>query len=185
MLRLFLFSLFLAVVAACHRPKAINPNGVPSSEGTELETAARRIWVGKPAPTFSAALVDGKTVDLPYKGEVTLLSFWFAACPPCITEIPSLNKLQTDFAPKGLRLVALTTDAAATLPAFQQKHNCLYALSGDHKTTASLYRVSAYPTNVLIDRKGIIRQIWIGGNDWDATQAYMEISPMLTKLLSE
>ncbi len=184
-MRHLIFLLFLSVVAACQPLKPINPNGVPSSEGTELEAVARRLWVGKSAPLINANILGKGSAMLPYKGEITLLSFWFAACPPCITEIPSLNKLQEDFAAQGLKLVALTTDAAATLPAFAEKHKIKYALSAEHTQTAKAYKVSAYPTNVLIDRKGIIRQIWIGGNDWDATQAYMEISPVLQKILAE
>ena len=51
-----------------------------------------------PAPDFTFPGLDGKKVSLSdYKGKVVLVNIWATWCPPCVDEMPSMEKLYQKF----------------------------------------------------------------------------------------
>jgi thiol-disulfide isomerase/thioredoxin len=44
------------------------------------------------------------------RGHPLLLNFWATWCPPCLKEIPVLNRLQADLGPSGARFLAVSLD---------------------------------------------------------------------------
>ncbi len=70
-------------------------------------------------PTFSAAGMDGKTVDLAtLRGKVVVLNLWFVNCPNCIEEIKLLNQLVDDY--KDNKDVVFLGLAASKKPLIEQ-----------------------------------------------------------------
>ncbi|MEO8189630.1 MAG: redoxin domain-containing protein [Acidobacteriota bacterium] len=47
------------------------------------------------------------------RGSVVLVNFWATWCVPCREEYPDLVRLQKDLAPRGFRIVAVSTDFAS------------------------------------------------------------------------
>jgi cytochrome c biogenesis protein CcmG/thiol:disulfide interchange protein DsbE len=48
--------------------------------------------LGRPAPSFSLVLFDGRTLRLEdLRGRVVFLNFWASWCPPCRAEAPALE----------------------------------------------------------------------------------------------
>ena len=45
-----------------------------------------------------------------YKGQVIVLNVWATWCDPCKDELPSLQRLYSEYGPKGLKLVAVSID---------------------------------------------------------------------------
>ena len=71
------------------------------------------VTVGSKAPIFAGATIDEKPTIKSlndYKGEVVLLNVWATTCLPCRDEMPSIEKLYKDYQPKGLKIVAVSTD---------------------------------------------------------------------------
>jgi len=49
--------------------------------------------IGDPAPVFSCKTIDGKVVDIAkMKGKIVMINFFATWCPPCIKELPVLQK---------------------------------------------------------------------------------------------
>ncbi|HEX8431234.1 MAG TPA: TlpA disulfide reductase family protein, partial [Longimicrobium sp.] len=69
--------------------------------------------VGSAAPAFRATDMAGRPVSLgDLEGEVVLLNIWATWCGPCRAEMPSLQRLHEQLAPRGLKVVAVSVDAA-------------------------------------------------------------------------
>jgi thiol-disulfide isomerase/thioredoxin len=103
----------------------------------------------------------GAAVDVAdWRGDVVLVNTWYAACPPCRSEAPTLAALATDEADAALHVVGVnSTDTAATVQAFERQFAIGYPtiVDTDGAATAALQGVvplNAVPTTVLLDREG-------------------------------
>jgi len=66
---------------------------------------------GGPAPDFTIRADSGASVTpVSFGGKVLVLNFWATWCPPCIQEIPSLDRFQKEFAGSGVKVVAVSID---------------------------------------------------------------------------
>jgi peroxiredoxin len=141
-------------------------------------------YVGTKIPDIVLKTLKGKTYNLAkMQGKIVLLNFWFAACKPCITEISSLNELQDKYKSKNFVILSVGTDKKEVAEKVVDQRKMRYAIVADRKDIAKQMEVSTYPTSFLIDRKGIIRQVFIGASDFDATHAYTEMKPHIERLL--
>ncbi|MCP4443604.1 MAG: TlpA family protein disulfide reductase [Aureispira sp.] len=190
-MRIIYLALILTTLLACNNSTKPNNNTVSNTAKGEkefqeyLDRKAKK-YKGKAAKDITVTTLDGKTLQLSkLKGKVVLLSFWFMACKPCITEIPSLTELQSKYGEKDFVLLAISTDQEDRLRSFVEGKALKYSVIADGKTHADRYDVSTFPSNFLIDKKGIIREVFIGGSDWNATQTYMEVKPHLEDFLTE
>lgn len=143
-------------------------------------------FIGQKAPNVELRTLSGKKVNpAKMKGEIVLLNFWFAACKPCITEIPSLNELQKKYKKNKLVVLSVSTDRASVVEAITKKHNKQYAVVADGKALAERLKVVTFPTSFLIDRQGTIQQVFIGASADDATYTYSEIKPHIEALIAQ
>lgn len=138
------------------------------------------IDVGSPAPEFKATDLQGRPRSLEdVRGQVVLLNIWATWCGPCRAEMPSLQRLHQQLAPEGLRVVAVSVDAAAgardasgnlggDVAVFGRQFGLTFALwqdpSGD---IGRIYRTTGIPESFLIGRDGTIRKKVIGATEWD------------------
>ena len=141
--------------------------GVAIAASVLASSAAQRAMSGRvaaaPAPTFALSSPTGKPVTLEAARagrKAVLLNFWFAACPPCREEFPRLQAMYQRFKPQGLEVVAVNTqDDAVTAGAFARKFGLSFPVAIDEKgEAAAAYKVTATPTNILVDAKGNV--IW-------------------------
>lgn len=123
--------------------------------------------VGNLAPDFTASTTDGGQVTLSdYRGQVVLLEFWGAWCPPCRRSMPHLHDLVTTYADQGLVGIIVSTDAVEQDAIdFLQTHGFTSFISvwepGGRSANPIklLYGITSYPTTFVLDRDGVIR--WI------------------------
>ncbi len=96
-------------------------------------------------------------------GEVTVLNFWYASCPPCRAEAPDLQALAEQFEPDGVQFVGVNTrDEAGTASAFADTFGITYPSILDFRTASVQLAFSntippnAVPTTLVLDREGRI-----------------------------
>ncbi len=114
---------------------------------------------------FSFQDLKGQTWSLDkIRGKVVLLRFWADWCPYCRYEMPIIDKYYRKLKKEGFLVLAVNVKQSADVAlAFIAQLDVTFPvpLDPDGKM-ARRYGVYAIPTNFLIDRQGIIREILIG-----------------------
>jgi peroxiredoxin len=116
---------------------------------------------GDAFPPFELPSLHGGTQRLAdFHGHYTLISFFFADCPPCMAEVPTLNAYAR--AHRDMNFVAITFDDADTARGFVSDHGLTWnVLYGGDALTDTL-GVGIYPTLMLIDPSGHVAGAAVG-----------------------
>jgi thiol-disulfide isomerase/thioredoxin len=97
------------------------------------------------------------------RGRVVLLDFWATWCAPCRVVIPKLGALQARFGAQGLSVLGISTEDAEDVALFAQRLPMTYGVAVDkHAQTTRAYDVASLPTLVVIDKRGVVRDVSIG-----------------------
>jgi peroxiredoxin len=139
----------------------------------------------RPAPTTTIRALDGTTTDLrQFRGRVVILNFWATWCLPCITELPSLDRLAAKSDPRRLAVVAVSIDrkgattVAPFIAAHRLAHLAIYLDPAQQLGSLSAVGVAAgatplwgLPITYVIDPDGRVIGYLAGAADWDAPEA--------------
>lgn len=91
--------------------------------------------VGSAAPAFTVATLGGDSAKVGGRARqpVTLVNVWATWCAPCKAEFPELQALHTQYAPKGLRVLAISidTDGDAEVAASAKSMGATFAIGRD------------------------------------------------------
>jgi Thiol-disulfide isomerase and thioredoxins len=130
---------------------------------------------GKSAPEQGFADEAGKQRSLrDFRGSGLVVNFWATWCPPCIKELPALDASAKALKPKGVIVLALSSDreGAPLVRRFFDKNGIdnlpvsIDAMSGvGHELD-----VSGLPTTVLFDAEGREVGRVVGAAAWDAPE---------------
>jgi len=119
-----------------------------------------------PAPAWKLKDVDGKVVSSEdFKGKVVVVDFWATWCPPCRTEIPGYVQLQKKYAADGLVIVGISvdTDGPEVVRKFMKEVGINYPIvMADDQIQDLFAPIQGYPTTLIIDRDGKIRDRKLG-----------------------
>jgi thiol-disulfide isomerase/thioredoxin len=94
--------------------------------------------------------------------KVIVLNFWFTSCRPCVAELPELNKLSQEYNDKDVVFLAPTFNTDDEVNSFLSHKEFHYTILPNARQLISDYRVSGYPTHIIIDRNSVIRFYQIG-----------------------
>ena len=103
---------------------------------------------------------------------MVLLNVWGTYCPPCIVEMPSLQKLYETYRDSGLKLVAVSIDDAVSedsIRVFAKNLGVTFEILHDptHEIERA-YQITGYPETFVIGTEGTIRKKWISNDDWNS-----------------
>jgi thiol-disulfide isomerase/thioredoxin len=108
---------------------------------------------GKDAIPFSATDINGKNFSLnELKGKIIVINFWFIECKPCKMEIPELNKVVDKYAGKEVVFIAFANNEKSKLQSFLQENEFKYNVISSPEDVLKSYNISAFPTNLVIDK---------------------------------
>jgi thiol-disulfide isomerase/thioredoxin len=131
-----------------------------------LREAARPL----PAITFlDAEGAEKSPADFPGQGLV--INFWATWCPPCVAEMPALERLARQLAAERIAVLPLSSDRGgrAVVEAFYQR----VGLSGlgiwldPRGAAARATGARGLPTTIIVDRRGQERARLEGDAAWD------------------
>ena len=121
---------------------------------------------------------DGNDVDesLFSKNAVTVMNFWFTGCKPCVAELSKLNELNDAIKSMGGEVVGVKTDTfdgkestikeAKKILESQGAKYRNFALDANSDAGKYASKIMAFPTTILVDRKGnVVGEPMVGGID--------------------
>lgn len=111
---------------------------------------------GKKIDEFSAYDLSGNFIETKrLKGKVLVINFWFTTCPPCKAERPYLNKMVNDYKhDSSVVFLAIALDPKERLEPYLKENDFKYNVIPDGQKIADKYKVSAYPTQLILDKEG-------------------------------
>ena len=115
--------------------------------------------------------VFGNTVSLSdFRGKVVFLNFWATWCPPCVIEMPSMQKLHRRFKDKNFVMVAINSqETDAQVKSFFDKYKLSFsALLDSSGEVGTWFDVNAFPTTFVLDKQGRIIGRALGPREWDS-----------------
>lgn len=138
------------------------------------------------APGFTLKDMDEVEHSLKdYSGKVVLINFWATWCPPCLREIPSLERLYQNYQDKDFAVLAVnqmeTGDHVFAFTGQLDVDPSFTILFDRESKVSQSYRVNGLPTSFLVDKKGKIRFRAVGGREFD----HPEVEKQINQLMAE
>lgn len=122
---------------------------------------------------LSFMTTDAQVVSLDqYRGKVILLNFWATWCPPCIKEMPSMQRLYEQFDRNDFEIVAISAGESVTsVESFllELGAELTFPILIDEKGLSfEELGIRGLPTSYLFDRNGELIKSFVGGREWDS-----------------
>ena len=131
---------------------------------------------------FALQDINGKRyAEDDFKGKVSIINFWATWCPPCVEEIPSLNRLRKKMQGKPFQLISINyAESAERIRAFMKKVAVDFPVLVDPEgRTAGNWRVVAFPSTFVIGPDGVIRYGVNAAIHWDTEEVVQQIDALL------
>lgn len=134
----------------------------------DREKMQRDSILNRPAPDFLPAVQTG--AKLPristLKGRVVVIDFFATWCGPCIEAMPHIEALHQRLKDKGVTVLGVSHEEADVVGGAAGRFHVSYPLAADtDEKVSTAYQVFALPTMVVIDKKGVVREVAVADTD--------------------
>lgn len=130
--------------------------------------------------------VDGKAIDFShYKGKVVMVNMWATWCPPCVRELPAIERLATKFKVEDFVLLPISIDADGK----QQVQPFLTSLGMENfnsyydpqQNLGKVFPLDTIPATFILDQDGQLIAFVRSFVDWDDVKAISLIQEFIDK----
>lgn len=130
-----------------------------------LMQAREQQAVGKKLASFAAPYDHKIFTNEDIAGKTVFINLWFAACPPCMAEMESLNHLYDSLkANTHFEFISFTYDPQPVIDSVVKRYHIQYKIL--QVSQQDCYRLNlnnGFPASMIVDGKGIIKLLKVGG----------------------
>lgn len=155
-----------------------NPNAMPYIPPSCIQ--------GTMLPEFETTTMEGvKVSNRSLEGRVSIINFWFIACPPCVAEIPGLNAIVEKYGADQINYIAIGRDSEENIRDFLNENPWKFQIMADSEYLMNeIFKIRwGYPTTLVVNQKGEIVFASSGGKT-DET-AVDEVQEMLVPVINQ
>lgn len=114
------------------------------------------------------------------KNKVVLINYWATWCPPCIAEMPSLQKLYNDYKDEVVFLF-VTTDDDPELHKFMKDKSYYFPIYRSLSELPKPFINNPIPQTYLVDKKGSIIIDKTNAANWNSDKVRETIDALLAE----
>ena len=123
--------------------------------------------------------LDGDSINLSEsKGKVILVNLWATWCPPCVAEMPSLQKLYNRYRGK-VDFYFVSSEETEKLQNFLQKKDYNFPVYVENESPPKILQTQSIPTTYLISKEGKIVISETGAANWDSEKVHTIVDALL------
>lgn len=144
--------------------------------------------IGEPPTDWRTIDLDGTPHALTdYRGKVVVLDFWYAGCGHCLNAMPKMIALSEEFKHEPVVVLGVNTDTGEERGQRQRVIDALqvnYPTLEDEHDGARIhetYKVSAWPTMIVLDQHGVVQHVHCGNMPWLKGALAGEIRELIDK----
>lgn len=139
--------------------------------------------LGQPLANFTLPDLRGQPVQLAaWRGKVVFVNVWATWCPPCVEEMPTVQRLYERLQGRGLEVLAVSLDAlgAQVVGPFMQNYRLTFPILLDTKSLVQrLYHTAGVPESFIVDKRGMLVDKVVGPRDWAHPQVIAQFERLL------
>jgi thiol-disulfide isomerase/thioredoxin len=176
-----IFLMVFAMLGAAVLSYVLLMDARPLPSGEKI-SAAPPVVASLPAARFFDAEGQAQTLA-DYKGRVVLVNLWAVWCPPCVVELPDLDRLHAAMKGKDFKLLPIAVgkhEAQQIQTFFDDKGlDHLGVFIDSEREIMSKWPVGGLPVSFLIDRDGTVVEKFDGIRDWSSPEMMAKIKVLL------
>jgi len=139
---------------------------------------------GTMPPDFGGLTSDARQLSMTkLRGKVVIVNFWASWCHECRPEMPALQRLHREFAPRGLAVMGINArEEAAVVRRYAKELDLTFPLILDPDGKINtLYGVIGVPATFVVGRDGRAVAFGIGSREWASAPARALIEALLAE----
>jgi cytochrome c biogenesis protein CcmG, thiol:disulfide interchange protein DsbE len=122
------------------------------------------VTAGKVLPQFTLSDLAGHELTVGRADKLIVINFWATWCPPCLAEMPELNRFVDKHQADVAFLAINIQEPVGKVADFMTQNNYkMQVLLDKDGSIAKNFRVSAIPTTIVADKNGVVKYRKSGG----------------------
>lgn len=154
------------------------------ARGQALRDGLSVAYGNPPAPPLALEDIDGREHRLSdSRGKVIVVNFWATWCPPCVAEMPAMQRMYDALADEGIHVLAVNAgESAEDIRSFVRDFEpaLVFPLLRDtNGETFAQWRVLGLPHTFIVDRSGNLAYTAQGARQMDSPHIMERLRALL------